>query len=155
MKTAQTKFFRGFTLIELLIVIAIMGILAAAVLVAINPLRRSQQARDASRKSDIGQYASALQAYYVIPGNGLYPTNVSGAADTALTGLTASGSLKRLALDPKGNSYSYTSSGNVTPNESAVFATMEAPTAATGWWCWRSSNGVATELTNTALCTAP
>ncbi len=152
--SAQKKL-RGFTLIELLIVIAIMGILAAAVLVAINPIRRSQQARDASRKSDIGQFASALQAYYVTPGNAVYPTNVSGAADTALTALTAAGDLKRLPKDPKGNSYSYTSSGNVTPNDAAVFASLEAPTAATGWWCWRASNGVAAEVTNSSLCTAP
>ncbi len=155
-KTAQKRFIRGFTLIELLIVIAIMGILAAAVLVAINPIKRSQQARDAARKSDIGQIASALQAYSTGPGQGQYPTDVSGAADVVLTALTASGDLKRIATQPNGGaSYSYTSSGNVTPNEAAVFATLEAPTGATGWWCWRSSNGVATEFLSATSCTAP
>lgn len=154
MKTAQKKFFRGFTLIELLIVIAIMGILAAAVLVAINPLKRQQQARDASRKSDIGQIASALQAYSTSPGNGLYPT-VNGAANTALTMLTASGDLKRIPTGPTGENYTYTVSGTASGNEAAVYLAMEAPTGATGSvWCWRSSNGVAAELT-AGGCTAP
>jgi len=43
-KSARKKFLGGFTLIELLIVIAILGILAAAVLVAINPAKRTRQA---------------------------------------------------------------------------------------------------------------
>ena len=51
---ARKKLFGGFTLIELLIVIAILGILAAAVLVAANPGKRTKQARDAARKNDIG-----------------------------------------------------------------------------------------------------
>ena len=59
----QARLF-GFTLIELLIVIAILGILAAAVLVAINPQKRTRQARDAGRKNDIGSLATELQAYY-------------------------------------------------------------------------------------------
>lgn len=62
---------KGFTLIELLIVIAILGILAAAVLVAINPGKRLAQARDAQRKSDISAIANALVGYYTI--NSYYP----------------------------------------------------------------------------------
>jgi len=56
----------GFTLIELLIVIAILGILAAAVLVAINPGKRTAQARDAIRKQDVNAIANALIGYYVL-----------------------------------------------------------------------------------------
>ena len=51
---ARKKLFRGFTLIELLIVIAILGILAAAVLVAVNPKKRQDQAKDANIKADVG-----------------------------------------------------------------------------------------------------
>lgn len=139
---------KGFTLIELLIVIAIMGILAAAVLVAINPLKRQQQARDASRKSDLGQIASALQAYSTSPGNGQYPT-ANGAATLALTWLTASGDLKRIPNDPNGSwNYSYTVTGTTVGNDAAIYATMESPTGANGFWCWKSGNGVATEVTN-------
>src|SRR4030067_2886002 len=54
----------GFTLIEVLVVIAIVGILAAAVVIAINPLKRIAQAHDAQRKSNLGSIARALQVYY-------------------------------------------------------------------------------------------
>ncbi|EKD47532.1 MAG: hypothetical protein ACD_66C00019G0006, partial [uncultured bacterium] len=40
---------KGFTLIELLIVIAIIAILAAAIFVALDPVTRFQEARDARR----------------------------------------------------------------------------------------------------------
>lgn len=47
------KHSRGFTLIELLVVIGIIGILAAIVLVAVNPGRQFANARDTQRRSDL------------------------------------------------------------------------------------------------------
>src|SRR3989344_4512694 len=61
----------AFTLIELLIVIAILGVLAAAVLVAIDPGKRTAQARDVKRKGDVNAIANALIGYYTLAGN--YP----------------------------------------------------------------------------------
>jgi len=51
---------QGFTLIELLIVIAIVGILAAAVLVAVDPVKRIQDARDAHRWSETNAILNAV-----------------------------------------------------------------------------------------------
>ena len=69
------RFTHGFTLIELLIVIAIMGILAAAVLIAINPVKRQAEAKDANVKSDIASIGSGLQAYYTQLG--YYPSDTT------------------------------------------------------------------------------
>src|SRR3990167_8859909 len=108
--TAQKKFFKGFTLIELLIVIAILGILAAAVLVAVNPAKRQRQARDSARKNDIGQMATALQAYYTTPGQGFY-LGTSGTPG-GLVGLTVTQDLKQIPNDPTSGPYSYSVNGD-------------------------------------------
>ena len=136
--TAQKKFFKGFTLIELLIVIAILGILAAAVLVAVNPAKRQRQARDSARKNDIGQLATALQAYYTTPGQGVYPAG--------LTALTTSGDLKQVPTGPTGDVYSYIFDG--TSTEAAIYVALEDPTGESGSnWCWQSTSGRAQEVT--------
>src|SRR3989344_5681288 len=54
---------KGFTLIELLIVIAILGILAAAVIVVLNPAQLLAQARDGTRLSDLDSVRSAIALY--------------------------------------------------------------------------------------------
>ncbi|OGD88948.1 hypothetical protein A3A54_00255 [Candidatus Curtissbacteria bacterium RIFCSPLOWO2_01_FULL_39_62] len=145
----QARLF-GFTLIELLIVIAILGILAAAVLVAINPQKRTRQARDAGRKNDIGSLATELQAYYTTPGEGKYPINDGCGSAGGLTTLTVSGGLKQIPADPQtGRSYCYDVHSNTT--EASVHATIEDPTTAGGGqsshlWCWRSTTNTAVEL---------
>lgn len=65
----------GFTLIELLIVIAVLGILATAVLVAINPIEQINRSRDAGRISSVSQLGQAMQTYYTGQGLTLYPVN--------------------------------------------------------------------------------
>lgn len=54
---------KGFTLIELLVVVAIMGMLAALAVVALNNARA--RARDARRVSDIKQIQTALELYFL------------------------------------------------------------------------------------------
>lgn len=103
----------GFTLIELLIVIAILGVLAAAVLVAINPGKRSAQARDAIRKSNLSSLSRALDTYFV--DHLVYPSSgcISSYGNPAwrcwwdetfagyIFGPTGSGYVKKMPLDPK------------------------------------------------------
>jgi len=52
---------RGFTLIELLIVMAIISIIAAVVFVALDPLTRFRDSRDAARWTDISAIVSAIK----------------------------------------------------------------------------------------------
>ncbi len=55
---------KGFTLIELIISIGILGILAVAALLALNPFAQFQKANDLRRKSDLAQVQRALESYY-------------------------------------------------------------------------------------------
>jgi prepilin-type N-terminal cleavage/methylation domain-containing protein len=65
---------KGFTLIELLIVIAIITILAAAIIVGINPARHFAAARNATRWSQMNTIATAIYSYAVEHG-GAFPTD--------------------------------------------------------------------------------
>jgi len=66
---------KGFTLLELLIVIAILAVLAAATVFALNPSEMLKKARDSQRISDLSSLKSALV---------LFQAEVTG-ADIGLT----------------------------------------------------------------------
>ena len=55
----------GFTLMELLIVIGIIAILAAIVIIAINPARQLAQARNSQRWSNVNTILNAVHQYAV------------------------------------------------------------------------------------------
>jgi type IV pilus assembly protein PilA len=69
------KLSKGFTLIELLIVIAVLGILAVAVLSAINPIEQINRSRDTGSRSDAEQLLGAIDRYYAT--QGFYPWKTS------------------------------------------------------------------------------
>ena len=71
---------KGFTLIELLIVIAVIAILAALAFVALNPLARFQDSRNAKRWSDANAMLAAIKLDQVDNG-GAYHTNITAMTD--------------------------------------------------------------------------
>lgn len=130
---------KGFTLIELLVVIAVMGVLAAAVFTAINPAKQTQRASDARAKSDIGQFAQALQGYYTVYKQ--YPPSGTGNY-AGLTALTTSGDLKVIPSAPTG-SYGYSFSAT---DRIALSYSLENPVTTGAYWCWTSNSGTASEI---------
>lgn len=74
---------KGFTMIELLIVIAVLGILAVAVLSAINPIEQINRGRDTSSKSDTEQLLSSIDRFNAM--RGLWPWQDSTTDPAAVT----------------------------------------------------------------------
>lgn len=81
---------RGFTLVEMLIVIAVIGILAVAVLSAINPVEQMRKGRDTRRRSNAAELLNATERYYAT-----YEEHASGFSSDAAagTGCAATGGL--------------------------------------------------------------
>lgn len=134
--SAQQK--RGFTLIELLIVIAIIAILATIVIVALNPVQRFADARNARRWTDVNSLLTAVHEY-IVDNNGALPTGltttekqlgtcVSGGASVCTTAAAAcldlstllAKYLKSIPIDHSGGSASTTYYSVVTDANSLV-----------------------------------
>ena len=137
---------KGFTLIELLVVIAIIGILATIGLVALNGAR--EKARDATRKSDLGQIRTAL-VLYNDDNSTKFP--VPDGSTDGNTGLWAASSplddyLSTVPQDPNdsgletgtdANYYEYDVDDASSPMKYVILTVLEAD----GSWFWINSDG--------------
>jgi general secretion pathway protein G len=93
---------RGMTLIEIMVVITILGLIAAAVGVAVIP--RLDEAKVDTARLDIGNIQGAFKLYYAKKGN--YPDTATG-----LKALVDSNILETIPKDPWGNDYTYLNEG--------------------------------------------
>ncbi len=140
---------KGFTLIELLIVIAILGLLAVSLIVAIDPVEQINRANDAARRQLATNTMSAMQRYYA---NRQFSPNCNPAS-YACTGLHVAANTPTLmnnavfstingVLSSAGETNSATSfSGNV--QASKIYIVFKYPTGSTNNadivpnFCWR------------------
>jgi general secretion pathway protein G len=86
------------TLIEIMVVITILGLIMAAVGVAVIP--RLDEAKKDTARMDIGNIHNALKLYYAKKGH--YPDTASG-----LRALVETQALETMPKDPWGNEYVY------------------------------------------------
>ncbi len=87
---------KGFTLIELMIVLAILALLAAIVLFAINPAQLFARARDSQRMSDLRTLSSAINYYMVTADSPV----LDGATNTKCVGGSGSTTIFATATAP-------------------------------------------------------
>ena len=140
---------KGFTLIELLIVIAILGVLAAGVLAAIDPADKIASANDARAQNDISALGRATETYATTHSN-FYP------ADT--NELVTSGELKRVPTEPSSD-YTYvyvenpglcTSGGTCT--SVVIYSDLKSKKfTATPFWRYDSDSGKSCGVANVTI----
>jgi general secretion pathway protein G len=93
---------RGMTLIEILVVVAILGMLATAVTVAV--LDQFEDAKGERARMDIAAVTQGLSAYYIKMGK--YPTTGDGLS-SLVSPPKGSPLLSELPTDPWENEYNY------------------------------------------------
>jgi len=159
--TSQPSFSHGFTLIELLIVITILGILAAGVLVAIDPGEKIKQTNDTKVQIDVSAIGRAAEAYAIQQG-GSYPASASE--------LATYGELRKLPNPPSsayGTSYTYTAlpancttaakdCTSITVTSPLLSKKYSAAAANTPFWKYESTTGTSCAVADpTYSCSAP
>ncbi|HLM42599.1 MAG TPA: type II secretion system major pseudopilin GspG [Myxococcaceae bacterium] len=93
---------RGMTLIEIMVVITILGLIMAAVGVAVIP--KLDEAKQDTARLDIANINQALKLYYTKKGK--YPDTGTG-----LRALVDTNNLERIPTDPWGKEYVYMNEG--------------------------------------------
>ena len=137
----------GFTMIELLIVIAVLGVLATAVLSAINPIEQINRGRDTGTRSDSEQLIGAIDRYYTSAG--YYPWMIDADSDNTavspMVEIAAAGQVFGVDAQPVLTNLSSGGAAEV----KATFVTRIVGASARKLWLYNS--GVSGESTYTCF----
>lgn len=154
---------KGFTLIELLIVIAILGVLAAVVLVAINPGQRIAAARNSRVRSDLASMGSVANIFNTdtglnaaCVGGGSYPSvltqaTVCGATFLGGTAPVPPSGTYTLEFIPAGCAPNTATPCTAIAIDGPAYSDGVINAATNDKWCWRSATGTITQTT-AAIC---
>ena len=104
---------RGMTLIEIMVVLVILGMIAAAV--AVNVVKRQQEAQLKQAKTDVQNIASqGVDAYHVMRGR--FPNTEEGLQVLIKEGFLKPNNAEGTLKDPWGHDYVYLYPGTLHPD---------------------------------------
>jgi len=124
----------GFTLLELVLVVAILGILAAIVIAAINPGKQLGDSRNSQRTSDVTTILNATYQYTVDNSGALPASITTTATEICATGAASCTGLVDLTV--------------LTATEKYLTAIPKDPQCGTGTVC--ATNGTGYRIVKTA-----
>lgn len=115
MKNQQKSIETGFTLVELLVIIAIIGLMAAIIVVGLNQSR--EKGKDARRVTDVKQLSNALELYGA-DHEGTYPiaetptTSIPEISPRYIGNIPVAPQPPAAGCNSEDNDYLYTSDGS-------------------------------------------